>query len=50
MPKSIRNRVYRKIALLIFFFLTVIAFSKKAKNVGGLPNDKTEVTKEQPGA
>jgi hypothetical protein len=35
--------MYRKIALLIFFFLTVIAVAKKTKNAGGLPNDKAEV-------
>jgi len=46
MTKSIRNRMYRKIALLIFFFLTVIAVSKQTKNAGGPPNDKAEVTKE----
>ncbi len=49
MTKSIKNRMYMKIAALIFLLLTAAAatFAKKVGNVDQ-PNDKAQETKAEP--
>ncbi len=50
MTKSIRNRMYGNVGMLIFFLVTAIAVTVAGRaRAAGLPKDKAPVNKAEPG-